>query len=226
MIENAAMAAGAPLFRCDTDWRVNTVADGLRYESKTNIFDLPLPALTGPHQAINAGMAIACLEKLAGVEVGEEAIAEGLSSVDWPARIQHLADGRLMALLPAGAELWLDGGHNRAAGEALAAVAEGWRDRPLHLVFGMLKSKNPADFLAPLAAHAGSLRALSIPGEENSLSAGEAADAAASVGIDAATAEDVEAALADIAAQEKNGPFRVLICGSLYLAGHVISINQ
>jgi dihydrofolate synthase/folylpolyglutamate synthase len=224
VIEKAAEAAGALLFRFDWEWCVDALENGLHYESKTNVLDLPPPALTGPHQAVNAGMAIACLEKLAGFEVGAEAIAQGLSSVDWPARIQHLAEGRLMALLPAGAELWLDGGHNRAAGESLAAVAEGWRDKPLHLVFGMLKSKSPSDFLSPLAIHVSSLRAIAIPGEDNSLSAGESADAATSVGIDAEVAENMEAALGDIAARE-SGSFRALICGSLYLAGRVLVAN-
>jgi dihydrofolate synthase/folylpolyglutamate synthase len=119
--------------------------------------------------------------------------------------------------------LWLDGGHNPAAGEVLGAVAAGWQDRPLDLVVGMLNTKDVAGFLAPLAPHARLLRAVTIPGEENPLPAEAIAAAAASVGIAAEPAESIAAALRDIV--DRPGPVRILICGSLHLAGIVLAEN-
>ncbi len=126
-------------------------------------------------------------------------------------------------MLPRGWELWLDGGHNPAAGEVLGTVAAGWRDRPLDLIVGMLNTKDAAGFLAPLAPHARSLHAVTIPGEENPLPAEAIVAAAASVGITAEPAASVDAALRDIIGRA--GPARVLICGSLHLAGVVLAEN-
>jgi dihydrofolate synthase/folylpolyglutamate synthase len=122
-----------------------------------------------------------------------------------------------------GGELWLDGGHNPAAGEVLAAMAAGWRDRPLYLVTGMLNTKDAAGFFTPLAPFAQGLRAVTIPGEANSLPASAIAEAARSAGIAATEAGSIEAALRDIAASDENG--RVLICGSLHFAGVVLREN-
>ena len=123
-----------------------------------------------------------------------------------------------------GWELWLDGGHNPAAGEVLAAAAACWRDRPLHLVVGMLNTKDAAGFLAPLAPFARSLRAVTIPGEENPLPAGAIVEAARSAGIDARAAATTELALRDIAGGGDRG--RILICGSLHFAGVVLTKNR
>ena len=146
-----------------------------------------------------------------------------MERAEWPGRLQRLTTGRLVDLLPPGWELWLDGGHNAAAGEALADELRTWDDRPLHLIYGMLNTKGAQGFLLPLAPLADSLRAIEIPGEPASLSAEEAAQEAASAGVRAETSPGVEAALRDIVAQD--GPARVLICGSLYLAGHVLAEN-
>jgi len=129
------------------------------------------------------GPAIACLEQLPGFTVPADAIAAGLRRIEWPARLQRLARGPLAAALPAGSELWLDGGHNPAAGQVLAEAVQDWRDRPLVLIVGMLNNKDAAGFLAPLAPHARRLYAATIPGEENPLPAGAIVEAAASVGI-------------------------------------------
>jgi dihydrofolate synthase/folylpolyglutamate synthase len=119
--------------------------------------------------------------------------------------------------------LWLDGGHNPAAGDVLGDVAAGWRDRPLYLVVGMMNTKDTAGFIAPLAKHARALWAVTIPGEKNALPAEEIAAAAASVGLPAQTADSVLAAIRDIPVHDGNG--RVLICGSLYFAGKVLAEN-
>jgi dihydrofolate synthase/folylpolyglutamate synthase len=200
----------------------------MRYEGDRWRLDLPVPSLLGAHQILNAGTAVACLENLSGFALSPAALRQGLCQIDWPARLQHLQRGPLIEMLPAGWELWLDGGHNPAAGEVLGVVAAGWRDRPLDLVVGMLNTKDAAGFLAPLAPHARSLQAVTIPGEDNPLPAEAIVTAAASVGIAAREANSVEDALRDIVGGREAGgqaPGRVLICGSLHLAGIVLAEN-
>jgi len=222
VIEARANAVGAPLHRWRREWRCEPVGDGMRYEGSRWTLDLPLPALPGLHQIANAGTAIACLECLLGVVVRPSALADGLRRIEWPARLQRLTHGPLVDMMP-GWELWLDGGHNPAAGEMLAASAASWRDRPLHLVVGMLNTKDAAGFLAPLAPFAQSLHAVTIPGEENPLPAAAIAAAARSVGIAAREAPSIQAALRAIAVGGGDG--RVLICGSLHFAGVVLRDN-
>jgi len=222
VIETRAAAVGAPLFRWHHEWRCEPQGDGMRYEGQRWRLDLPLPSLPGAHQIVNSGTAIACLESLPGAIVSPAALAAGLRRIEWLARLQRLTRGPLVDMMP-GWELWLDGGHNPSAGEVLAAAATGWRDRPLHLVVGMLNTKDSTGFLAPLARYAESLQAVTIPDEENPLSAAAIAAAARSVGIDASAAASIEAALSAIAARAKNG--RVLICGSLHFAGVVLREN-
>ena len=144
---------------------------------------LPRPALPGDHQIPNAGVALATLPFLTGFAVDAQAQAAGLRGVEWPARLQRLHRGPLVAKLPKGWELWLDGGHNAAAGAVLADFARHWRrgregQRSLHLVFGMLNTKEPVAFLTPLAPCAKDLQAVRIEGDHASLSAEEAAAAA------------------------------------------------
>ncbi|HEV2335538.1 MAG TPA: folylpolyglutamate synthase/dihydrofolate synthase family protein [Stellaceae bacterium] len=223
VIEARAAAIGAPLYRSGKEWRCEASFGGMRYKGAHWRLDLPAPSLLGAHQVVNAGTAIACLEQLSGFALPAAAIAAGLRHIDWPARLQHLERGPLVDMLPRGWEVWLDGGHNPAAGEVLGAVAAGWRDRPLDLIVGMLNTKDAAGFLAPLAPHARALCGVTIPGEENPLPAEAIVAAAASVGIAARAAVSVEAALRDLIAER--APGRVLICGSLHLAGVVLAEN-
>ena len=222
VIEARAAAVGAPLRRWQREWRCAASGEGMRFTGARWRLDLPLPALPGAHQIANAGTAIACLECLGG-DLPAAAIADGLRRIEWPARLQRLLRGPLVEAMR-GWELWLDGGHNPAAGEVLAAAAAGWRDRPLDLVVGMLNTKDAGGFLAPLARHARSLRAVTIPGEENPLPASAIAATARAAGIAAAEAESVESALADLRARGRAG--RVLICGSLHFAGVVLRENS
>ncbi|TCS61638.1 bifunctional folylpolyglutamate synthase/dihydrofolate synthase [Varunaivibrio sulfuroxidans] len=208
--------------------------------SEKRIF--PMPGLVGGHQVKNAGAAVAAIQVLNGLDLGfdvpDSAIAMGLKTVSWPGRMQPLKNGPLFDLLPddgegdgadeagqdGGWELWLDGGHNPSAAKAIAAQARAWRDKPLYLVFAMLRSKKPLDFLKPLEGRVELLRAVAIPGEDASLSAEEAAAAAAGWRMDAAPAADVAQAIRDIVANGSR-PGRILIAGSLYLAGHVLKDN-
>jgi dihydrofolate synthase / folylpolyglutamate synthase len=219
-----AIELGAPLFRFGREWQCTASNGGMRYEGPRWHFDLPLPSLPGAHQIGNSGIAIACLEQLPGLDISREMIAQGLRHIDWPARMQRLGHGPLVDMLPSGWELWLDGGHNPGAGEVLGAVVANWRDRPLYLIVGMLNTKDATGFLAPLAEHARALWAVTIPGEQNPLPAAAIATAARSVGLPAQEAASVAVALAAIIAGEPT-PARVLICGSLHLAGTVLANN-
>jgi dihydrofolate synthase / folylpolyglutamate synthase len=218
-----AAALGSRLWRYGQEWCCEPLGGGMRYTGSKWQLDLPLPSLPGEHQIPNAGTAIACLEQLTPLPLSARAIAEGLRHIDWPARLQRLTRGPLVAALPEDWELWLDGGHNPGAGVVLATMAAGWRDRPLYLVVGMLNTKDATGFLRPLAVHAAALRAVTIPGEQNPLPAAAIADAAQAVGLAAQTAGSVLAAIRDLG--ERHGPARILICGSLHLAGTVLADN-
>jgi dihydrofolate synthase/folylpolyglutamate synthase len=225
VVRRCALSIGAPLIWEGADWSTKFGVDSLIFEDRERSFHLPVPGLAGAHQIANAGTAVACVRRLPGLTIGDEAIGRGLTKVVWPARLQRLGSGPLASSLPADWELWLDGGHNPAAGEALAAQALAWRDKPLHVVFGALKNKDVKNFLAPLAAHVERAIAVTIPGEPNSLNAAEAAAVASTVGLNSDTALGVEDALAKLATAT-SGPARVLICGSLYLAGAVLAANE
>ncbi|MFZ3582095.1 bifunctional folylpolyglutamate synthase/dihydrofolate synthase [Loktanella sp. DJP18] len=220
VIERQAARLGAPLLVHGQHWHVSEERGGLIYQDERGLLDLPLPALPGPHQIGNAGMAIAALRHLAGDDA-ETASAAAMTRVAWPARMQRLDEGAL-ADLARPAELWLDGGHNPAAGAVLAQTLKGLPPRPTHLICGMLNTKDIAGYLSPLTGVAASLTAVSIPGEAATIPAEETARHAASVSLAATIAPDVETALRDLSAK---GPVRVLICGSLYLAGHVLRLN-
>ncbi|MCE8527478.1 bifunctional folylpolyglutamate synthase/dihydrofolate synthase [Ruegeria pomeroyi] len=219
VIEATAARLGAPVLAHGQHWHVRQERDRLVFEDETGLCDLPLPNLLGAHQIENAGAALAALRHL---NLGEAACEAAVTRAHWPARMQRLKTGPLVQSAPQ-AELWLDGGHNPAAGIALAALLASRPGRPTHLICGMLNTKDVTGYLRPLSAQAGSLTAVSIPGEANTLSAEQTAAAAQSVGLTASTAPDVATALARIVAVEPDA--RVLICGSLYLAGNILREN-
>jgi len=220
VIERIAARAAAPLHAHGQHWHVSTERGRLIYQDEVGLLDLPLPNLPGPHQIMNAGAAIATLRLLGQDEAACEA---AVTHAYWPARMERLTKGALVDLA-APAELWLDGGHNPAAGRALAATMKDLPPRPTHLICGMLNTKDIGGYLAPLADVVESLHAVSIPGETNTMPAKDTAAAAQKVGLTAQVATDVQSAIADIVATAPNA--RILICGSLYLAGHVMRENE
>lgn len=219
VIEDVARRRNAPLLAHGQQWHVFEERGRLVFQDETGLLDLPLPVLPGAHQIQNAGAALAALRFLT---LGDSAYEGAMTDAVWPARMQRLKTGPLVDAAPDG-ELWLDGGHNAAAGDALAAVLAGLPERPTHLVCGMLNTKDITGYLRPLAAHAASLTAVSIPGEANTLPADVTADAARLVGMQAAEADSVLDAVRLIIATQPEA--RVLICGSLYLAGAVLREN-
>ncbi|AFO92815.1 bifunctional folylpolyglutamate synthase/dihydrofolate synthase [Phaeobacter inhibens] len=219
VIEATAARLGAPLIAYGQHWHVWEERGRLVFQDEAGLLDLPLPALLGAHQIQNAGAALAVLRHMGADEAACEA---AMTNAEWPARMQKLKTGPLVDVAPE-AELWLDGGHNAAAGLALAKVLAGLPARPTHLICGMLNTKDVSGYMAPLAPHVESLTAISIPDEVNTLSAEETEAAAKSVGIAAGTAESTIAGLQAIIAKDPHA--RVLICGSLYLAGHILRDN-
>lgn len=220
VIEYTAARLGAPLMVHGQHWHVTEENGRLVYQDETGLRDLPLPKLLGAHQIQNAGAALAVLRHL---DLGDDAYEAAMTKPEWQARMQRLKAGPLVD--QAGqAELWLDGGHNAAAGGALADVLTKLPARPTHMICGMLNTKDVTGYLAPLAKQVDSLTAVSIPGEANTLSAEDTAKAATQVGLSAATAESVAAALQAIL--DKDPQARVLICGSLYLAGNILRENS
>lgn len=215
----AARAAelGAPLLARDTAWRMEGVGGAHRFTDGQGEITLPTLGLKGAHQPDNAGIAIAALRAWNPAWLSEDAIIRGVAAAEWPARMQRLR-GRLAP--PAPWELWLDGGHNAGAGQALAATLEEFRDQPLHLVIGMKQGKTAAGFMAPILPLAASVTAVSEPGQHLAMSVDDII--AASGGV-AKPGPDVRAALARIQAEE--APGRVLVCGSLYLAGEVLKLD-
>ena len=218
VIEATAARLGAPIFAYGQHWHVTTERGRLIYQDENGLLDLPMPALLGDHQVQNAGAAIATLRILGKDEAACEA---AMTRVEWPARMQRLSGKLAQAAAPA--ELWLDGGHNPHAGRAIAATLAQHSDKPTYLICGMLNTKDVAGFMAPLAPLAKRLIALTIPGEANTLTAAETAAVAQSVGIPATSADSVEEAIAAIKAEDPNA--RILICGSLYLAGHILRLE-
>ena len=219
VIEARALRLGAPVLAYGQQWSVSEERGRLIYQDENGLLDLPLPNLPGPFQIFNAGAAIAALRALGKDQAACEA---AVTSAFWPARMQRLRFGPLVEAAPE-VELWLDGGHNPAGGAAVAETLARMPARETHLICGMLNTKDVRGYMRPLAPHVTRLHAVSIPGEKNTLPAEATCEAATAVGIKAVTAASVAAALAQIVADCPNA--RVLICGSLYLAGGVLREN-
>ena len=218
-----ARGAGAPVAAASGSWMFAVEPDRLIYKDAGDRIETPLPTLAGAHQPENLALAIAMLRRQNQLSIPLEAYAEAATQAHWPARMQRLAPGPLTDLLPRGSTLWLDGGHNPAAGAAIARSLPGGNG-PLHLVLGMLANKDAAGLLAPIASRVVSLTGVPVPDHEHHAPTDLAASAA-TLGIrETGTAPDAPTALAAIA-ERNGGPVTVLILGSLYLAGAVLGAN-
>jgi dihydrofolate synthase/folylpolyglutamate synthase len=224
VLEGRALELGVPLTVHGRDWSAEALGKQLVVTAGETVIHLPLPGLQGPHQIDNAGLATVAALQLGRLKPSPAAMASGLQHADWPARLQPLTAGPLPSLLPEGSALWLDGGHNPAAGKAMALSFDDDDPRPLHLIVGMLNTKDAGGFLAPLIPLTASLQAVPVPDEAASRDPEEVASEARSLGATAQVSIGVRDALSTIE-KGSSAPVRVLICGSLYLAGHVLRAN-
>ena len=218
VIGSVAGRVGAPLLRHGREWSFERADSNLVVRDAGGEGRYPLPALAGDHQVENAALATVCVRALPGFDVGDAAIARGLREARWPGRLQRIPWNGLADDW----EIWLDGGHNAAAAIALARVAEGWADRPLDLVVGMLNTRPPEDFLRPLAPFVRQLAAVAIPDQAASRTADEIASTARSLGIGSEAAASVGEAVTRLSSSAAQ-PGRILVCGSLYLIGDVLA---
>ena len=218
VIERVAGEVGAPLARRGREWSFDASRSDLVVQDACGDGRYPLPGLAGAHQVENAALAAVCARLLQGFDVSDGAIAQGLREARWPGRLQRIP----WAGLADDWEVWVDGGHNAAAAAALAQVAEGWAERPIDLVVGMLNTRPPADFLRPLAPFARRLVTVPIPDQAASAAPEDIAAAAHALGMacemDAGVGEAVTRLTAGTAC-----PGRILVCGSLYLIGGVLA---
>ncbi|MAI49822.1 MAG: bifunctional folylpolyglutamate synthase/dihydrofolate synthase [Rhodospirillaceae bacterium] len=220
VIERRSKEIDVPLTISGIDWLARPErADGMVYRDDQGEMVLPVPGLLGVHQIDNAGTAIAALRNRNWLGFSFEDFAAGISMAHWPGRLQRLENSPLAKLTPPGWEIWLDGGHNPAAGEVLATTFAGWTKKPCVLVCAMQENKDAAGFLAPLAQTADRLIAIDLPGDTPDIGSAVLADTACAFGIDAEIVSTLDNALGRLS----GAPGRVLICGSLYLAGHVLA---
>ena len=227
VIEQVAQQRHAPALFAAQDFQGRQERGRFIYEDQSGLLDLPLPRLLGAHQISNAATAIAAIRSFDPL-ISQQAIAEGLRRAEWPARMQHLTHGTLLSLLPQGSELWLDGGHNASGGAALAqAMSElaKRQPRPLVMICGTLTTKDTRSFLAPFKGLVQELVAVPIPGEHAGRPPQEVAEAAQAAGLRARCASSFEHALREIAPTYESAAPRILIGGSLYLAGQVLAAN-
>jgi dihydrofolate synthase/folylpolyglutamate synthase len=228
VIEQQASRLKAALHAAGQEWQVNIERGRLVYQDDRGLMDLAAPRLFGRHQFENAGLAIATLRAQNLFRIESAAFEAGIVNAEWPARMQRLASGALLNQAPHGCEIWLDGGHNAAGGQVAAAALGDLEERvsrPLVLIVGMMANKDAGAFLANFAGLTRHIIAVQIPNRDGSMAPDRLADAARQLGMRVETAASVEAALSSVARLAYEVPPRILITGSLYLAGDVLAAN-
>ena len=228
VIERQAARLRAPLKIAGADWTATEERGRLVYQDETGLLDLPPPKLYGRHQFENAGLAIAALRMVPQFAIPSPAYDVGMVKADWPARMQRLAHGRLVELAPAGSELWLDGGHNPDGGRAISAALADLEERvprPLVLIVGMLASKDCQGFLGNFAGLARRMIAVPVPNAEKGMSAEAVAAIAREIGLSATSRDDLSGALDAARKLDLDPAPRIVITGSLYLAGEALRVN-
>jgi dihydrofolate synthase/folylpolyglutamate synthase len=227
-IEQQAKRMRAPLFGAGQEWHVNVERGRLVYQDDRGLMDLAAPKLFGRHQFDNAGLAIATLRAQNRFRIEPSAFEAGIVSAEWPARMQRLASGALIGQALPGCEIWLDGGHNAEGGRVAAAALGDLEERvsrPLVVIAGMMANKDASAFLANFAGLTRHIIAVQIPDRDNAMPPDTLADAARQLGMRVETAGSIEAALRSLTRLAYEVPPRILITGSLYLAGHVLGLN-
>jgi len=228
VIERQAARLKAPIRIAGENWTATEERGRLVYQDDNGLLDLPAPKLFGRHQFENAGLAIAALRAIPDLRLAPAAFEAGIAKADWPARLQRLSAGRLVDLIPQGAELWLDGGHNPDGGRAIAAALADIEERvsrPLVMIVGMLATKDASGFLRNFTGLARRMVTVPVPGADKGLSAADVAAAATAVGVSAVARGNIDEALDFVRKLDLDPPPRILITGSLYLAGEVLREN-
>jgi dihydrofolate synthase/folylpolyglutamate synthase len=228
VIEAEARRMRAPLSAANESWHVNVERGRLVYSDERGLMDLAAPRLFGRHQFDNAGLAIATLRAIPVFRVNQAAFEAGIVGAEWPARMQRLTSGELLSWGPQGSEIWLDGGHNAEGGRVAAAALGDLEERvsrPLVVIAGMMANKDAQAFLANFAGLTRHIIAVPIPDTENAMPVDRLADAVRSLGMRVEIAPGIEAALRALSRLAYEVPPRILITGSLYLAGHVLGLN-
>jgi len=228
VIERQAARLKAPIRIAGENWTATEERGRLVYQDDNGLLDLPAPKLFGRHQFENAGLAIAALRAIASLKIPPSAFETGIARAEWPARLQRLSAGRLVDLVPPGAELWLDGGHNPDGGRVIAAALADIEERvsrPLVMIVGMLATKDASGFLRNFTGLARRMITVPVPGADKSLSADEVAEAAKAVGLTAVARGNIDEALDFVRKLDLEPSPRILITGSLYLAGEVLREN-
>jgi dihydrofolate synthase / folylpolyglutamate synthase len=228
VIERQAARLNAPLRIAGEDFTATEERGRLVYQDEVGLLDLPAPRLYGRHQYENAGLAIAALRTIGSLKIPAGAFEAGMTKAEWPARLQRLAHGKLTKLVPPGSELWLDGGHNPDGGRAIAATLADLEERvsrPLVMIVGMLASKDCEGFLRNFTGLARRMIAVPVPGAEKGLPAETVADCARSIGLPSTSRDNLTEALEAVRKLDLDPPPRILITGSLYLAGDVLREN-
>jgi dihydrofolate synthase / folylpolyglutamate synthase len=229
VIRAQARKIRAPLIIAGEHFTIFAQHGRLIVQGEEQLADLPLPALPGPHQLANAGTAVVAAQHLATqFGIGEDAIGRGLQDVRWPARMQRFTSGRLLALLEPGSELWLDGAHNPDAARVIASTVADLEERnarPLYLVTAMLRNKDAAGYFEHFRGLARKIVCVPIPGDDGAADPRDLVGSARALGFEADAAPDIATALTE-ARRHAGAPARVLICGSLHLAGHVLALED
>jgi dihydrofolate synthase/folylpolyglutamate synthase len=228
VIEACARRMHAPLHRAGQEWHVGVERGRLVYQDDRGLMDLAAPKLFGRHQFDNAGLAIATLRALDAFRIEPSVFEAGIVNAEWPARMQRLSSGALVDQGPPGCEIWLDGGHNAEGGRVAAAALGDLEERvsrPLVIIVGMMANKDAHAFLANFAGLTRHIMAVQIPHREGAMSPDRLADAARQLGMRVETSASIEASLSALTRLAYEVPPRILITGSLYLAGHVLSAN-
>jgi dihydrofolate synthase/folylpolyglutamate synthase len=228
VIEQQAKRMRAPMHAAGQQWHVNVERSRLVYQDDRGLMDLAAPKLFGRHQFDNAGLAIATLRAQHAFRIDHASFEAGIVNAEWPARMQRLASGALVEQAPQGSEIWLDGGHNAEGGRVAAAALGDLEERvsrPLVVIVGMMANKDANGFLANFAGLTRHIIAVQIPDRDNAMPLDRLADAARALGMRVETSVSVAAALCSLARLAYEVPPRILITGSLYLAGHVLSAN-
>jgi dihydrofolate synthase/folylpolyglutamate synthase len=228
VIQRQAGRMHAALHTAGQEWHVNVERGRLVYQDERGLMDLAAPKLFGRHQFDNAGLAIATLRAQDTFKIDAAAFEAGIVNAEWPARMQRLVSGALVDQAPRASEIWLDGGHNADGGRVVAAALGDLEERvsrPLVVIVGMMANKDAGGFLANFAGLTRHIIAVQIPDRDNAMPPDTLADAARQLGMRVETAASVEAALRALTRLAYEMPPRILITGSLYLAGHVLAAN-